>query len=64
MTLRLLVNEKGRVEQVDIHQTSGVPRLDESARQWAQRVVFKPAMKNGRPVPMSALLDYTFNLNN
>jgi len=39
--LRLLVSERGRLEKVDIQQSSGRARLDEAARQTALRAVFK-----------------------
>lgn len=64
VTLRILVNEKGRVENVDIRKSSGTPRLDEAARLWALRVVFKPYTENGKPVPMYAILPVAFNLDN
>jgi protein TonB len=63
VTLRILVNDKGHVDQVDIRKSSGVPRLDEAARKWALRVVFKPYMENGKPIPVFAVLPITFNLN-
>lgn len=63
VTLRILVNDKGQVDQVEIRKSSGFPRLDEAARKWAQRIVFKPYMENGRPIPVYANLPISFNLD-
>lgn len=64
VTLRILINERGRTERVEIHKSSGVSRLDEAARQGALRAVFKPYMENGRPIPVYAILPVNFQLNN
>lgn len=62
--LRITVNERGRVERVDIHKSSGIARLDESARQAALRAVFKPYLENGRAIPVYAILPIKFQLDN
>lgn len=62
--LRILISERGRAERADIHKSSGVPRLDEAARQAALRAVFKPYTENGRPVPVYAILPISFQLDN
>ncbi|RJG04377.1 energy transducer TonB [Noviherbaspirillum sedimenti] len=62
--LRILITERGRAERADIHKSSGVPRLDEAARQAALRAVFKPYTENGRPVPVYAILPISFQLDN
>ncbi len=62
--LRILINERGRAERADIHKSSGVPRLDDAARQAALRAVFKPYTENGRPVPVYAILPISFQLDN
>ncbi len=61
--LRILVNERGRTDRVEIHQSSGTPRLDEAARQAVLRAVFKPYMENGRPIPVYAILPIRFQLD-
>ena len=61
--LRVLVNEKGRPERVEIQQTSGSPRLDEAARQAAQRAVFKPHIENGRAIAVFAIIPIKFQLD-
>ncbi|QAU35659.1 energy transducer TonB [Janthinobacterium sp. 17J80-10] len=62
--LRILITDRGRAERADIHKSSGVPRLDEAARQAALRAVFKPYTENGRPVPVYAILPISFQLDN
>ena len=62
--LRILISERGRAERADIHKSSGVPRLDEAARQAALRAVFKPYTENGRPIPVYAILPISFQLDN
>ena len=61
--LRVLVNEKGRAEQVDIQKTSGSSRLDEAARQAVLRALFKPHMEDGRPVPVYVPVPIVFELD-
>lgn len=60
--LRILVDEKGHPERVEIHTPSGFARLDEAARQAAKRALFKPHLENGRPVPVFALVPVNFSL--
>ncbi|WP_019140620.1 energy transducer TonB [Noviherbaspirillum massiliense] len=62
--LRVLVNEKGRPEQVEVQQSSGSARLDEAARQAAMRALFKPFIENGRPIAAYAIVPIRFKLNN
>lgn len=63
VVLRVLVSEKGRPERVEVHRTSGSPRLDEAARQAAQRAVFKPHVEDGRAVPVFAIIPIRFQLD-
>ncbi|TCS38298.1 outer membrane transport energization protein TonB [Paucimonas lemoignei] len=63
VTLRVLVNERGRAEQADIHKSSGVPRLDEAARQAVLRAVFKPYTENGGPIPYRVNVPISFQLD-
>jgi protein TonB len=48
---RVLVNEKGRAERMEVKKSSGYTRLDEAGRQALMRALFKPHTKDGRPVP-------------
>jgi protein TonB len=62
--LRVLVNDKGRSESVQIQKSSGFPRLDEAARQAVQRARFKPYTEDGKPVPVYAIVPIGFQLDN
>lgn len=61
--LRVLVNQRGRPEQVSIQQSSGSSRLDQAAREAAMRAVFRPHQENGQPVPVYALVPINFSLD-
>lgn len=62
--LRVLVNEKGRPERVEVQKTSGSARLDEAARQAVLRAVFKPFIEDGKAVPAYAIIPIRFQLDN
>ena len=61
--LRVLINELGRPERIEIVKSSDSARLDEAARQAVMRAVFKPYLENGRPLPVYALLPIRFHLD-
>jgi periplasmic protein TonB len=61
--LRVLVNEKGMAERIEIQTSSGSARLDEAGRQAVQRAVFKPYIDNGRPVPVFVIVPIAFQLS-
>ena len=60
--LRILVNEKGRPEIVEVQKSSGFPRLDEAAKESALGAVFKPYMEDGRPVSVYAIVPINFSI--
>jgi protein TonB len=60
--LRVLVNEKGRAERVEIQQSSGSPRLDEAARQAALRALFKPHLEDGKAIAVFAMVPINFSI--
>jgi protein TonB len=62
VTLRILVNEKGRPEKVEIQKSSGFSRLDDAAKQAALSAVFKPYMEDGRPVSVYAIVPINFSI--
>jgi protein TonB len=62
--LRVLVNEKGRPERVDVQKSSGYARLDEAARQAVLRALFKPHVEDGKPVAVYAIVPIKFQLDN
>ena len=61
--LRVLVNEKGRPERVDVQMTSGSARLDEAARQAVLHAIFKPFIEDGKAVPAYAIVPIRFQLD-
>lgn len=61
--LRVLVNEKGRPERVELHKSSGIARLDEAARKAALRALFKPFIEDGKAVPAYAIIPINFQLD-
>lgn len=61
--LRVLVNEKGRPERIEMQKSSGSPRLDDAARRAVQRAIFKPFMENGKAVAAFAIVPITFQLD-
>lgn len=61
--LRVLVNEKGHIERVEIQKSSGSPRLDEAARQAMLRVLFKPYIEDGKPLAVYTLIPFLFQLD-
>ena len=61
--LRVLVNDKGRAERIEVQKSSGSPRLDEAARQAVQRALFKPYTEDGKPVAVFAIIPISFQLD-
>jgi protein TonB len=61
--LRVLVNERGRPERVEVQKSSGYPRLDEAARQAASRSLFKPFMEDGKAVAAYVIVPINFQLD-
>jgi protein TonB len=61
--LRILVNDKGRPERIEVQKSSGSTRLDEAARQAVSRAVFKPFIEDGKPVAAYAIVPIKFQLN-
>lgn len=62
VVLRILIDEKGLPERVDVQQSAGFVRLDEAARAAALRAVFKPHLDDGRAVPAYVLVPINFAL--
>lgn len=62
VVLRILVNQAGRPERVEVQTSSGSIRLDEAARQAALRALFKPHRENGVPVAVYAMVPINFSL--
>jgi protein TonB len=62
VVLRVLINENGRADKVTVETSSGFSRLDEAARQAAQRALFKPYIEDGRAVPAYVIVPLDFKL--
>jgi periplasmic protein TonB len=63
VVLRILVNDKGRPERIDLQQSSGSARLDEAARQAVQHALFKPHIEDGKAVAVYAIVPIKFELD-
>lgn len=63
VTLRVLVNEKGYAEKVDIQKSSGFQRLDEAARNALMQAIFKPYLEDGKALAMIATATINFSLD-
>lgn len=62
VVLRVLINERGMAERIDIHQSSGSSRLDRAGREAVQEARFKPYTENGRAMAVFAIIPIEFNL--
>lgn len=63
VVLKLLVLANGRVGEVSIEQSSGYPRLDESALQAVRRWNYTPALQDGIAIDYWHLQPVLFSLN-
>lgn len=64
VVLRVLVDEKGRPERIEIQKSSGSARLDDAARQAVARALFKPFIDDGKAAAAFAIVPITFQLDN
>lgn len=60
--LRVLINEFGKPEQVEISQSSGFGRLDAAARLAVLQALFSPHLENGRAITVLAEVPIVFEL--
>ena len=60
--LRVEVSARGDVLHVAVEQSSGYETLDEAARQGAFRWRFRPAMRDGHPIPGEVRIPVHFKL--
>jgi TonB family protein len=56
------ISDKGAVEDVQIHQSSGHPALDEAAIKVGQVMQFTPAMNRDKQVPVWVSIPITFQV--
>ncbi|WP_374518423.1 energy transducer TonB [Undibacterium squillarum] len=64
VVMRVLVNDKGQAEKIDIQQSSGSQRLDDAARIAIQRALFKPYFEDGKALAMIATATINFAIDN
>ena len=64
VTLRLHVDSLGSVvaESVRVAESSGQPKLDSAAIDGAPALLFRPAVLDGRPVPLTVLFPVKFRV--
>ncbi|AKJ64364.1 hypothetical protein L21SP4_01112 [Kiritimatiella glycovorans] len=62
VTLEVHVSAEGKPERVTVSDGSGHRRLDRAAVRAVRRTSFRPARRNGRPVPMTYTQRITFRL--
>ena len=62
MVLVILVNAEGAVEKARVVQALG-SILDQSALRTVLTWKFRPAMKNGQPIPVRVEVEFTYRLN-
>lgn len=60
--LRVMVDERGRPQEVQVAQSSGFPRLDEAAVSAVKRWVFAPAVQGSVAVPVWTQVSVVFRL--
>jgi TonB family protein len=63
VTLWVLVNQAGGVEDVRVLRSSGQPDLDRSAMEALSRAAYKPALREGQPVPTWTQQQIVFKLD-
>jgi len=62
VTLRIFIDEAGRVREAQVSRTSGHPRLDDAAMAAVQKARFKPPSENGQAVSGYAQVPVDFQL--
>ncbi|MDO8313082.1 MAG: energy transducer TonB, partial [Sideroxyarcus sp.] len=61
--LRVLVNERGLPELVDVQKSSGSIRLDEAAKQAVLHARFKPYLEDGKALAVYVIVPINFQLD-
>ncbi|RMG32821.1 MAG: TonB family protein [Planctomycetota bacterium] len=60
--LKVSIDPHGRVQDANVHRSSGYPRLDAGALQAVRRWRFVPARRDGRPVRCEVLVPVRFQI--
>jgi protein TonB len=61
--MKICISAAGAVESVELTRSSGFPRLDSAAVDIAREYRFKPAMRQGKPVPVCLAYGVDFRMN-
>ncbi len=62
VVLEASIGEKGKVDELVIHASSGHRLLDEAALKAVRLWLFEPGRRNGVPIPMKILVPVRFGL--
>ena len=62
VTVLLLISETGQVVEAEVIRTSGHPALDASVLRTAPRLRYRPATRDGVPVPATLRATFQFRL--
>lgn len=62
VVLKIVVNEAGKVDRVDLAKSSGNAALDSSAIAAVNKFEFSPGEKDGRPVKVQMVIPVSFKL--
>lgn len=60
--LRVTFDKSKKVKDAEIVKSSGCERFDRNALAAAKKIKFNPALKNGEPVTVTKLVEYTFEV--
>jgi periplasmic protein TonB len=63
-TITICISAAGAIDSVQLTQSSGFPRLDQAAVDLGREARFRPAMREGKPVPFCAPYRITFAIRN
>jgi periplasmic protein TonB len=61
-TITICIAATGKVEKVELAKSTGFVRLDNSALNIARQYEFKPALRNGKPIPVCLPYTITYKL--
>jgi periplasmic protein TonB len=63
-TIMICISASGAVDSVQVHESSGFPRLDQAAVGIGKEARFRPAKLDGKPVPTCVPYRIKFAMNN
>jgi len=59
--VRVVLLKSGKVGDVESLKTSECERFNENSLDSAKKIKFSPAVKDGQPVSVSVMIEYTYN---